>query len=145
MIRKRPLWLLTAPANRADVCQAMATVAWMAESAGALFECYLECERSGRLFAATGSTVLGGDHLRQFNYLHAVFDVSHLMLGGATLFRSSIESFGAKILDDTESTAGLYSALRQQPVVAAPAGTLVGPDGTGGPDGQCDLSPDIYP
>ncbi|EFK96521.1 hypothetical protein LDC_1450, partial [sediment metagenome] len=123
----------------------MATAAWMAGSAGVLFECYLECERSGRLFAATGSTVLGGDHLRQFNYLHAVFDVSHLALGGSTVFRSSIDAFGAEVLAESESTAGLYAALLKQPGVAAPAGILVGPPAPGGPDGKTDLRPYLYP
>ncbi len=142
---KKKLWLLTAPADRADVCYAMATAAWMAGSAGALFECYLECERSGRLFAATGSTVLGGDHLRQFNYLHSVFDVSHMLLGGAAVFRSSIDAFGAEVLAEEEDTARLYAALLAQPGVAAPAGILVGPASPGGPDGKTDLRPYLYP
>lgn len=108
---KKLLWLFISDLNRDDVHLAVPTAAWIAEEAGAEFECYLESERDGTLFAKTGSTVLGGRHHAQFNYLNACYDVKYILLGNTYVFRSSIEQFQAEILVQTDELGELYKQL----------------------------------
>jgi hypothetical protein len=102
----------------------VATLAWTAAERGVAFEMYLETQRDGRLFAEAGSTVLGGHHHQQFNYLHARFDVSYIVLGEADLFRSSMDCFGFPVLAQATSALELYGALG----VALAAGVCIVPD-----------------
>ncbi|WP_418578051.1 hypothetical protein [Hungatella sp.] len=108
---KNLLWLFISDVNRDDVHLAVPTAAWIAEKAGAEFECYLESERDGTLFAKNGSTVLGGRHHVQFNYLNACYDVKYILLGDTYIFRSSIEQFQAEILVQTDELGELYKQL----------------------------------
>ncbi|HEY0968399.1 MAG TPA: hypothetical protein VGD88_13490, partial [Opitutaceae bacterium] len=86
---KPRLWLLLSTLRHPEVAYVIPTLAWMAKASGVRFECYLESEREGRLFAETGSTVLGGQHHHQFNYLCAACEVSVLRLGPTAIFDSS--------------------------------------------------------
>lgn len=79
-MKKPILWLLTAQLNHPELAYAAPTLAWMAGDCGALFETYFESERTGQLFAENGSTILGGHHHQQFNYLCARFEVHILRL-----------------------------------------------------------------
>ncbi len=131
--------------NRKDVHLAIPTAAWIAKEAGAEFECYLESERNGRLFARTGSTVLGGHHHQQFNYLNAVFDVKYIILGEASVFRSSIDVFGAEVIVETESLAEVYKKLlalagmKAENAVFAPGSVIKASDK------NLEIGPYIYP
>ncbi len=111
MSEKPSLWLLVAPLDHPDLAAAAPTVAWMAEAAGAAFECYFECARDGELFARTGSTVLGGHHHQQFNWLCARTRVRLIRLGNARLFESSARAFGLEVLAQADRAVALYQAL----------------------------------
>ncbi|HBC89098.1 MAG TPA: hypothetical protein DCZ94_19335 [Lentisphaeria bacterium] len=109
--KKNILWLLIADSKREDLHCAIPTLAWIAKSAGAEFECYLESERDGSLFARNGSTVIGGHHHQQFNYLNAAFEVKYILLGDTSVFRSSIDAFGAEIIVESESLLEAYEKV----------------------------------
>ena len=104
------LWLLLSRLDRADLPLAVPTLAWLAEAAGARLEMYAEAQRDGRLFARTGSTVLGGHHHHQFNYLCARFDVRVLKLGPTAVFDSSVEAFSLPVIAATDALIDLYRA-----------------------------------
>lgn len=104
--------MLIAPADCRDLHTVIPAVAWIAKEQGVLFECYLECERNGDLFAKTGSTVISGHHFQQFNYLNNLYDVQYIFYGGPTyIFRSTIVLFGKEILAETEDADTLYRLL----------------------------------
>lgn len=112
MKKERPvLWLFIAPLSHPDLCYALPTTAWVADEMGVQLECYLECERQGNLFAQTGSTVLGGHHHQQLNYLHALFDVRLLLLGEQTVFASSTALFEDEIVVQAETLEEYYAQL----------------------------------
>ena len=142
---RKLLWLLIARLDRADVALALPTVAWMAEAAGALFECYLESPRDGRLFARTGSTILGGDHHQQFNYLAAAFDVRYILLGETAVFDSSIAAFERPVISRADDLVDLYRELlkacpaKPRAAVFAPTAPLETPAG------PLDLRPYLFP
>ncbi|WP_141243928.1 hypothetical protein [Sphingomonas lenta] len=124
---KQVLWLLVASAQARDVAYVVPTVAWMATDAGALLEVYLESERDGRLFAETGSTVLGGQHHLQFNYLCAAFDVRVVRYGAGAVFDSSVAAFGLPVLAEAETPSELYAALMRSGSVGRVEAVIVGP------------------
>lgn len=141
-----PLWLLIADAGHPDASLALPAVAWMARDAGVAFEGYLEAPRDGLLFAGSGSTVLGGAHHQQFNYLNAAFDVSYVLLGDTALFDSSIRAFGRPVLVQAQTLPELYAALLDHPGVGRAGGALFAPARpvqVGGRD--LDLAPYLYP
>lgn len=108
---KPVLWLFIAALDDPRVPAVVPTLAWLAEARGARLEQYLEAPRDGRLFARTGSTVLGGHHHQQFNYLHTVFDVRVILLGDTSLFRSSLSVCGGQVLAEAATVTALYQAL----------------------------------
>ncbi len=108
---KRRLWMVVSNLANPHLHLPIPTVARIAKHAGVDFECYLEAERDGTLFARTGSTVLGGSHHQQFSYLNAAFDVEYIIFGEASLLLSSIQVFNAPILVQTSSVLELYQAL----------------------------------
>lgn len=108
---KPELWLLIGSLDREDICYAVATTAWVARMKGVLFECYLECWRDGRLFAKTGSTIIGGHHHQQFNYLNARANVKILELGNAHVFESSVEAFGNEVIVKADDLPDYYERL----------------------------------
>jgi hypothetical protein len=126
---KRRLWLLLAALRDPEISYVLPTVAWMAKDAGVLFESYLESEREGRLFAETGSTVIGGHHHQQFNYLCAAFDVAVIVFGRSDIFASSLATFGLPIIAFASAPAELYQQLMGQPAARAPDGVFIGPAG----------------
>ena len=136
---KSTLWLLVSHRSHPAVPAVAPTLAWMAEDAGAQFEMYLEADRDGQLFAQTGSTVLGGRHFQQFNYLAAVFDLKFILLGETALFRSSIDAFRGEVLASGESAEELYRALG----VDLSGHTVIVP-GQPPEEGQLDLRPYYY-
>lgn len=143
---KRTLWLLLSNITHADVPLVAPTLAWMAHDVGAQFECYLEAERNGRLFARTGSTVLGGAHHQQFNYLHAVFDVKVILLGPTALFRSSIDVFDTPILAQADTAVELYRALLANTPTLKPAAALLAPSAPLAiADRALEISPYLFP
>lgn len=111
MKTREKLWLFIAQLDRTDLCHALATTAWAAERMGVTLECYLECERQGNLFAKTGSTIQGGHHFQQFNYLHALYDVQLLILGEQSVFASSAQLFGDEILIEANDLNAYYDKL----------------------------------
>jgi len=133
------LWLLLSRLDRDDLAMAVPTLAWLAEAAGATLEMYAEAQRDGRLFARTGSTVLGGYHHQQFNYLYARFDVRVLKLGPTRVFDSSVQAFGLPVIVTTDSLTDLYRAamaaagVEQTPLVLTP------------PDEPTDIGPYLFP
>ena len=129
-MNKPILWLLCADISRPDLPLVLPSVAWMARESGAMFECYLEAERDGKLFGRTGSTVLGGAHHQAWNYLHAVFDVRHILWGETALWNSSIAAFQAPVLAQSDSLCELYQTLlagcetKPQSVVVMPESAI---------------------
>lgn len=124
---KEKLWLLISSLDREDIHLAVSTIAWIADKAGVKFENYLEAQRDGKLFARTGSTVLGGFHHQQFNYLNSVFDVEYIIFGEAPLFRSSIEVFNNEVIVETGSLTELYNAVLEKAKIKQVNGILFGP------------------
>ena len=143
---KPRLWLLISHMDRPDVALAMSTLAWMAEDDDALLECYLHARRDGRLFARTGSTVLGGHHHQQFNYLCAAFELMPVLLGPAPLWTSSLEAFGIRPIAAAERLSDLVDLLRKSRGGPGPEALLICPDTelTTGAAPQ-DLRPYLYP
>lgn len=139
MKQKPVLWLLVAPLCHPDVSFAAATFSWSAEQMGAKAECYLECERQGYLFAQTGSTVLGGHHYQQFNYLHVLYEVKLILFGGSCIFASSASLFEDEILAETDSLPDLYSCLYTLGV--HPSGNLFAPKYIENDGQKLDISP----
>jgi hypothetical protein len=132
---KPKLWLLIADAKRPDIHLALPTLAWMADEAGALFECYLESQGSGALFAAQGSTVIGGRHEQSFNYLCAAFDVQIILLGDTAVFDSSIAAFGCEVIARAENLLDLYREIADLPRDALFVPT----------DSRIDVGPYLFP
>lgn len=107
---KPPLWLIVAPADHPEAPLAIPTLAWMARQVGAAIEQYLEAPRDGKLFARTGSTVLGGRHHEQLNYVLNRFDVRLLKLGATRLFASTFAALGLPALAGDDAI-DLYRAV----------------------------------
>jgi hypothetical protein len=126
-MEKPSLWLLLSELRNPEIGYVIPSVAWMAGDADARFESYLESEREGRLFAETGSTVIGGHHHQQFNYLCAAFDVSILRLGRSAVFDSSVRVFGLPVIAEGDTPAQLYAALLKRTDVRRPGACFVGP------------------
>lgn len=124
---KPRLWLLLSTLRHPEVSYVTPTLAWMARDAGAQLEIYLESERNGRLFAETGSTILGGHHHQQFNYLCSAFRVSVVRLGPTSVFDSSLAAFDVPVIADAETPAGIYSTLLAREDVRKPAAVFLGP------------------
>lgn len=123
---KKILWMLIADMAHPDLHLVTPAIAWMAQSAGAEFETYQEARRDGKLFARTGSTVLGGHHHQQFNYLNVVFDVRYILLGSAPLFRSSIRLFNAPVLAEADTVTDLYRQLFKTAKLPKPEAAVFG-------------------
>lgn len=124
---KPRLWLLLSSLRNPEVSYVTPTLAWLARDSGAQLEVYLECERSGQLFAETGSTILGGNHHQQFNYLCAAFDVSVIRLGSTAVFDSSLRTFEVPVIASAETAANLYQRLLKLNESSVPAALFYGP------------------
>lgn len=143
-MQREKLWLFLAPADAPHCSLVIPSLSWIAERAGALLEAYTETARDGALFAATGSTVLGGGHHQQFNYLHAVYEVSYILYGEPAVFASSVRRFGGEILARAEEPVALYQALLG-PDLSGYA-IVVGPDGPVlTKAGELDPAPYLFP
>ncbi len=109
---KKILWMLIANLNNNEIHTVIPTVAWIAKENGVEFECYLECKRTGELFAKTGSTVISGHHFQQFNYLNNIYDVKYIYFGKETyIFKSTVKLFEKEVIADTEDADTLYNVL----------------------------------
>lgn len=141
---KKPLWLLISDMMRPDVAYAMASLSWMARESGAGFECYLEAQRDGKLFARTGSTVLGGAHFAALNYLFCTFEVRAILLGETALFDSSLALFGGEITR-ADSLPELYRVLLPE-LKIPPETVILAPEGlVETPNGELEIAPYLYP
>ncbi len=140
---KKKLWLFVAQRANPEVPAIVPTLAWLAEDAGIEFEMYLEDERDGRLFARSGSTVLGGGHFQQFNYLLAAFEVEFIFLGEPGLFNSSLALFGSMIIARGASAREIYAALAVD-VESNPVIVPVEPPTSGKPDLRPYCYQDVY-
>lgn len=129
MTRRPPLWLLLAAADDPAAPYVSSTLARLAGETGVLFEQYLESHREGSLFAPTGSTVLGGEHYGQFNYLCARHEVTVFILGRSEIFDSTIRSFGLSVAACADTAAELYAQAYAHVNREPPATVLVGPSG----------------
>jgi len=121
------------------------TLAWLAEENGALFEIYLESARDGKLFARTGSTVLGGMHHQQFNYLCGAFDMRVLFLGQPAVFASTLPVFGIPVLARADSALELYRALREQGLLGQVDAAVYLPQWVTCAGQQCEIGPYLFP
>lgn len=140
---KRKMWLMISNATNPGVAAVAPTLAWMAEAAGADFEMYLEAERNGRLFSKNGSTILGGRHFQQFNYLNALWDVAYILFGETSVFKSSIKAFGRNVLVESDSPGKIYAAVLKKAGLPVPRRALIIPDGDHSATGQ--IAPYLYP
>lgn len=123
-----------------------ARLASIAHQSGVAFENYLEAQRNGRLFARTGSTVLGGHHHQQFNYLNAAYNVKYIILGQAPLFRSSIAAFQAEILVESNNLADIYSTLLARAQIKTVEHALFAPTSVLKVNGaQLEIAPYLFP
>lgn len=126
-MKKTPLWLFIAPLGDSRLPYVIPSLAWMARDCGIPLETYLESERDGMLFAETGSTILGGHHHQQFNYLCARFDVQVIKLGGPQVFESSIRAFGLELVAEADEPEDLYAAMLELFPALKPEGIFFGP------------------
>jgi hypothetical protein len=110
---KSKMLMFISKLENTEVSVIIPTLAWIAQDKGFFFEAYLESERDGLLFAKTGSTVIGGNHFQQFNYLNAYYDISYVIYGEAGVFSSSIHTFGAEIIIQTNSIETMYKAVKE--------------------------------
>ncbi|HCE43033.1 MAG TPA: hypothetical protein DET40_05760 [Lentisphaeria bacterium] len=144
--KKNTLWLLIADSKRDDLHCAIPSIAWIAKSAGAEFECYLESERDGSLFARNGSTIIGGYHHQQFNYLNAAFDVKYILLGDTSVFRSSIDVFGGEIIVESDSLVDVYDAVLSHAAISSiDAAIFAGSDIVEINGNKLEIGPYLYP
>jgi hypothetical protein len=111
---KKKMLMFISSLELTEVSVIIPTIAWIAEKKGLIYEAYLESERDGTLFAKTGSTVIGGNHFQQFNYLNAYYDISYVIYGKVGLYQSSIKSFAADIIIETDDIDELYEALKNK-------------------------------
>jgi hypothetical protein len=112
-MQKQKMILLVAKADDLRVGLITPVLAWAAKKKGMLFETYLENNRDGRLFARTGSTVLGGNHFVQFNYLLNVYEVFFVLFGDTQVFDSSAALFGANIMARADTISVLYGEVQK--------------------------------
>lgn len=110
-MNKKKMLMLISNLDCLEVSAIIPTLAWVAETRDMIFEAYLESERDGILFAKTGSTVIGGNHFQQFNYLSAYYDINYVIYKEGNLFDSSIQTFGNKVIVRTNSMKELYHAV----------------------------------
>lgn len=108
---KPVVWLFAGDLYDPAVSLAVSVTAWCAKKAGVLYDSYLECRRTGDLFAQTGSTVLGGNHFRQFDYLCARADIRLFILGSTEILSSSAADFGLETCVCAPDLASYYEAL----------------------------------
>lgn len=110
-----------------DCCQAKnavaATLAWLCEESGQLFETYYDVYRAGRHYCGEpfrfkdgnvpwgnyfGSTVIGGAQHEQFYFLNNYFETQYVILGDKVLFDASIRAFDRPVLSRNDGYASLY-------------------------------------
>lgn len=139
------LWLLMADLENREAPAVIPTLAWLAEQNGALFEIYLESHRDGRLFARNGSTVLGGMHHQQFNYLCAAFDVRALFLGTPAVFTSSLRLFDVPVLAQGATALELYRSLRSAGLLCQADQAVFIPDRVNCGGQECEIGPYLFP
>lgn len=143
---KKTLWMFMAELDNPLIYLAIPTVAWISKEAGVEFECYLEAKRDGRLFAETGSTVIGGHHHQQFNYLNSVFDVKYIIFGKPTIFMSTLTVFGSTVMVNTCFLSDLYAALVKQTPQGSVGEIMFAPCGEiKDNSGSIKVGPYIYP
>lgn len=106
---KKKLWMLLASQKNAQLHLVAPTIAWIADQAGVAFENYFEAHGNGDLFGS--STVVGGHHHQQFNYLNTLFDIDYILLGPVNVFRSSIEVFRRPVLVESDNLLTIYDSL----------------------------------
>lgn len=99
------------------------------------------------LFAESGSTVIGGRHFQDFNYLCAAAQVKIIRFGRTGLFDSSIRQFELPILADSDDIGEIYETmlrlaphLRPEAIVFAPTRPIVV-----SPKQTCEITPYLYP
>lgn len=127
-MNKNPLWLLLAPLDSPSLPYLIPTLSWMARDLGIPLETYFESRRDGMLFAEAGSTVLGGQHHQQFNYLCARFDVQVIKLGDSQVFSSSANAFGLETIAEADAPEALYTSMLERFPTLKPGAIFVGPD-----------------
>ena len=104
------LWLFLSGPGAPDAPLVAASVAWLAEKAGAVCESYIETDHDGRLFAESGSQVVSGRHFQDFNYLATRANVKYVTYMGSTLFASTLRALGAEHLAGG-GAAGVYTGI----------------------------------
>ena len=138
---KREVWLFLAGPDRADAPLVAASVAWMAEKAGAICDSYFETYRDGRLFAESGSMVISGRHFQDLNYLAARADVKLVTYGRTTLFDSTGRALGLETIANGKAPSDIYRRLaRRYPMLRAAATGYLRVSGFGP-----HLAPYVYP
>ena len=136
--------------HRDPVC---ATLAWLAEAEGALFECYFESAHSGIHFGGghpgwyqpedlRGPTVTGDRHVETLNLLLQRFRCEAACLG-PTMFEGPLRDAGVTILTTAGDVATFYRDVFAAGSVAWPDTLLVVGDG-GRPQGVS-LRPYAFP
>jgi hypothetical protein len=135
--QRSPLWLFVGSAGDPATPYVSSTLARLADETGVLFEQYLESSRDGTLFAQTGSTVLGGGHHLQFNYLCAKHEVTAFVLGRSEVLDSTLRAFGLTVGACAGTAAVLYAQAYAYAGRESPRTVLVGPTG--------DLAPYLVP
>ena len=104
-------------------------LSWMVTRMHIELECYLEAESDGLLFAKSGSTIIGGNHFLQFNYLCSLFDVTVVTLGETRVFDSSIRAMNLPVIHANE-TSELYGKALEALHLASPSNVVIIPSCT---------------
>ncbi|MFH1377534.1 MAG: hypothetical protein ABIH86_02130 [Planctomycetota bacterium] len=141
---KPSIWILLTSSDQPGIDAVLPTIAWMAEETGSTFDAYIESIRNGRLFAKTGSTVLGGRHHERLNYLAASADIRIIKFGSTQLFDSSISSFKLKVVADSDSPTELYRQITSEMSIKTQSEIYAMPDEPVQLNG-CDIRPYLFP
>lgn len=153
--RRKKLLVLLAPFQFSQKNTVAATLAWMCEASGRLFELYYDAFRIGDHFGggnyerhrpgtAFGSTVTGHQHFEQFYYLNQAFDTEYVVAGGS-LFETAVVNLGRPVIVKSEDPVQIYRTVVSHLNLAFPTSCIVSGQGSGPLAGLDAFSyPDIF-
>ncbi len=147
------LLLFFAPADHPHRDAACATLAWLAEAEGMLFECYYESDHTGIHFGGghpshfspadlRGGTVIGGRHFEALELIVTRFRCEVASLGQG-IFLPALREAGVPVRSTSGDIATFYAEVFARSGVPVPSTLLVIGDG-GRPQG-IPLTPYAFP
>ena len=132
---RRRLLLFFCPADHPSRDMACATLAWVAEAEGKLFECYYDARPTGSHYGGgppangdlndlRGGTFTGGHHLEQLLLLLERFDCEAVYLGDS-IFAGTLDAAGIPVRSNTTDLARLYCDVFETGALERPIELLI--------------------